>query len=128
MVKLPQVFKLWSSGSAEGLSFIGILLELIAVTLNGGYSYASGFPFSAYGEAIFLSLQTSIIAFFVLLYGGSLIGTLLFTIAYGSSVYALITPGWVPAEALWWGQAANIPMVLIGKLIQVKAVLFFGYE
>jgi mannose-P-dolichol utilization defect protein 1 len=75
-VKLPQVFKLLGSGSAEGLSLLGILLELIAVTLNGGYSFASGFPFSAYGEAIFLSLQTSIIAFLVLAYSGSMMGEL----------------------------------------------------
>ena len=71
-----------ASGSAEGLSFLGVMLELMAVTFNGGYSYASGFPFSAYGEAVFLSLQTSIIAFLVLIFGGSLSGKLRFPIYY----------------------------------------------
>jgi hypothetical protein len=27
----------------------------------------------------------------------------------------------VPAEVLWYGQAANIPMVVLGKMIQVLA-------
>jgi mannose-P-dolichol utilization defect protein 1 len=48
-----------SSGSAKGLSFTGVLLELVAVTANGAYSYSKGFPFSSYGEAVFLSLQVS---------------------------------------------------------------------
>ena len=58
-MKLPQVFKLIGSGSAEGLSFLGVFLEVLAVTLNAGYSYNNGFPFSAYGESIFLSIQVT---------------------------------------------------------------------
>ena len=120
LVKLPQVFKIAGSGSAEGISFIGTLLELLAVTANGAYAFANGFPFSAYGEAVFLSLQTSLIALLVLFFGGSTILSLLFGALYGSLVYAIMIPGLIPAEVLWWGQAANIPMVLVGKLIQVR--------
>ncbi len=28
--------------------------------------------------------------------------------------------GLIPKEALWYAQAANIPMIVIGKFIQVK--------
>jgi len=119
LVKLPQVFKLLGSGSAEGLSFLGVFLELLAVTLNAGYSYNQGFPFSAYGEAIFLSLQTSLIAFLVLWLSGNTIGSVLFTAAFAGLAYALAQPGLVPEQWLWYGQAANIPMVVVGKLIQI---------
>ena len=42
MVKLPQIFKILGSFSAEGLSFVGNLLELMAVTFTGAYSYSNG--------------------------------------------------------------------------------------
>ena len=37
---------------------------------------------------------------------------------YGAIVFAITQPGLVPDEVLWYGQAANIPMIVIGKLIQ----------
>ena len=55
-----QIIKIMSSGSAKGLSFTGVLLELVAVTANGAYSYSKGFPFSSYGESIFMSLQVQL--------------------------------------------------------------------
>ena len=39
------------------MSFLGVLLELLAVTANGAYSFSQGFPFAAYGESVFMSLQ-----------------------------------------------------------------------
>ena len=65
-VKLPQIIKIYRSGSAKGISFLATLLELVAVTANGAYSFSKGFPFSAYGEAVFLALETSLIAIFIL--------------------------------------------------------------
>ena len=46
-----------SSGSGEGISITGVLLELTALTMTTAYSYSQGFPFSSYGESVFLSLQ-----------------------------------------------------------------------
>ena len=68
-VKLPQIIKIMRNGSAVGISFVACLLELLAVTANGAYSFSKGFPFSSYGEAVTLSLQTSLIALLVLWYG-----------------------------------------------------------
>ncbi len=119
LVKLPQVLKLVSSGSGEGISLLGVLLELTALTMTTAYSHSQGFPFSSYGESVFLSIQTSLIAFFVLWFGGSAILSLLFSAFYGAVVFALAQPGLVPGVVLWWGQAANIPMVIAGKMMQV---------
>merc|ERR1719195_2116580 len=60
----------------------------------------------------------SIIALLVLLYGGNTLTTILFSAAYGAIVFAITQPGLVPEEVLWYGQAANIPMIVVGKLIQ----------
>jgi len=120
-VKLPQIFKITKSGSATGISFVATLLELLAVTANGAYSFSKGFPFSSYGEAVTLSLQTSLIALLILWYGGNSLMTVIFSVIYGATVFAITTPGLVPEQVLWLGQAANIPMVVLGKMIQVIA-------
>lgn len=118
LVKFPQIIKLIGAGSAVGLSLTGIGLELLAVTANGAYSYAHKFPFSAYGEAIFLSLQTALIAFLVLRYNKGWISALLFAVVYSAVTFAVLQPQF-PKRFLWYGQAANIPMIVVGKLIQV---------
>ena len=59
-------------------------------------------------------------ALMVLWFGGSTLASLLFSIVYGGLVFAITHETMVPSEVLWYGQAANIPMVVVGKLIQVK--------
>ena len=39
LVKLPQVLKIAGSGSAEGISFTSVLLELVAITFGGAFSF-----------------------------------------------------------------------------------------
>merc|ERR1719189_802140 len=120
-VKLPQILKIVNSGSATGISFLATVLELLAVTANGAYSFSKGFPFSSYGEAVTLSFQSTLIALLILWYGGNTITTVLFSIIYGMTVFAITAPDMVSPEVLWYGQAANIPMIVLGKLIQVVA-------
>jgi len=117
LVKLPQVLKIYGSGSAKGISFTSVLLELLAVTSSGVYGVAKGFPFGAYGESLFLGFQTLIIALLVLRYGGKTVQAFLFFNLYLGLVFCGLK--YVPVETLWYGQAANIPMVVVGKLIQI---------
>ena len=42
---LCQVVKIAKSGSAEGISLTGTLLELAAITVSGAYNFSQGFPF-----------------------------------------------------------------------------------
>merc|ERR1719367_1887572 len=44
---------------------------------------------------------------------------LLFGALYAGVAWALLNPLITPAAALWYGQAANIPMILLGKIIQI---------
>ena len=53
--------------------------------------------------------------------------TLLFSLIYSATAFAILSPGLVPADVLWAGQAANIPMIVVGKLIQVFSNLKQGH-
>eukprot|EP00088_Acartia_fossae_P018287 TRINITY_DN20554_c0_g1_i1.p1 TRINITY_DN20554_c0_g1~~TRINITY_DN20554_c0_g1_i1.p1 ORF type:complete len:257 (-),score=51.64 TRINITY_DN20554_c0_g1_i1:438-1208(-) len=121
LVKLPQVLKIMFGGSAEGISFMSVLLELLAITFSGVYSYASGFPFSAYGESVFLAVQTALIALLVLWFSTGKLSSLVFLSLYSAGVYLALDPRLCPASLLWYGQAANIPMIILGKLIQIMS-------
>ena len=66
IVKLPQIAKLLSSQSAEGLSFLTYGLETAAFVIGLAYSARSGFPFSTYGETAFLLIQNVVVAALIL--------------------------------------------------------------
>ena len=51
-------------------------------------------------------------------YGGNTLPTIIFSAIYGATVFAITQPGLIPDNILWYGQAANIPMIVVGKLIQ----------
>ncbi|XP_031953581.1 mannose-P-dolichol utilization defect 1 protein isoform X2 [Corvus moneduloides] len=70
LVKVPQLLKVWGSRSGGGLSLPSVLLELLALGGSVGYGCARSFPFSAWGEALFLLLQTLTLLFLILHFGG----------------------------------------------------------
>ncbi|KAK5848644.1 hypothetical protein PBY51_006239 [Eleginops maclovinus] len=120
MVKLPQIFKLMGSKSAEGLSFQTILLELLAITGTMAYSIHNKFPFSAWGEALFLMVQTVVIGFLIQRYGGSTSRGLLFIVVYVSLLFLVLSPV-TPMSVVTYLQASNMPAIIIGRLIQAVA-------
>ena len=60
-------------------------------------------------------------------FSGNTVQTLLFSLIYSATAFAILSPGLVPADVLWAGQAANIPMIVVGKLIQVFSNLKQGH-
>ncbi|KAK2852102.1 hypothetical protein Q5P01_008378 [Channa striata] len=117
MVKLPQILKLMGAKSAEGLSFKSVLMELLAITGTMAYSIANKFPFSAWGEALFLMLQTVTIGFLIQYYGGRSSRGLLFVAVYFSLLVLLLSP-LTPRSVVTTMQASNMPAIIIGRLIQ----------
>jgi len=121
LVKVPQITKILKSQSAAGITFIGVLLELFAMSANQSYSYCKGFPFSAWGEVSFMAIQTSIIAALVLKYSyGSTILPISFFIGYAAVLYSLISD-LTPIDVLWSMQAANVPIIITSRMIQAVA-------
>lgn len=123
IIKLPQLIKILSAQSASGLSFSGTLLELIAITFTAAYSFARRFPFSAWGEAVFLYIETALIAFFVLWFNKKRLVSIVF-VSSSLAVTWLLVSGLLTAEQLWYLQALNVPLAVGGKLLQ--AVENFG--
>ncbi|XP_011501674.1 PREDICTED: mannose-P-dolichol utilization defect 1 protein homolog [Ceratosolen solmsi marchali] len=117
LVKLPQILKIFQNKSAQGINIISILLELFAITATAAYSFVNGFPFSSWGEAVFLALQTVTIACLVFYYCNGLTKTTTFVFAYLSIIIAIGT-GLTPIKVLWFAQTLNIPIILLSKIIQ----------
>ncbi|XP_065273010.1 mannose-P-dolichol utilization defect 1 protein isoform X1 [Emys orbicularis] len=117
MVKLPQVFKILGARSAVGLSLQAILLELLAITGTMVYSLANGFPFSAWGEALFLMLQTVAIGFLALHFGGRTAQGVSFLVLYFALLCLLLSP-LAPWPVVTLLQATNVPAIVISRLLQ----------
>lgn len=116
-VKVPQIIKILKNKSAQGISVFSVLLDLFAITAMVSYSYISGFPFSSWGDGVFLGLQTLTIAMLAMHFNGNTVQATAFIAAYVSVLFAVVS-GLTPLKVLWVCQAMNIPIVLISKLVQ----------
>jgi len=119
LVKLPQLIKILRAKSGRGISFTSQLMELTAVSTSVAYGRAKLFPFSSYGESIFLSLQTSFIAFFTLFFN-SKPPALAFIGVYGV-IMAFLCSAAAPLQLIMLLQAAQVPVMAVGKLLQIIA-------
>ncbi|XP_060080368.1 mannose-P-dolichol utilization defect 1 protein-like [Ylistrum balloti] len=117
LVKLPQIIKISQAKSAKGISFMSVLFELIAVSATTAYGYAMRFPFSSYGEGIFLVLQTTVIVYLVLYYTGQKSGAILFLVIYSLCMAYLLSPV-ASIQLLSVIQSFNILIVILSKMIQ----------
>jgi len=133
LVKVPQIVKLYRAQSGEGINVLGLMMELFGMVANIAYSYRNEFPFSAWGEGLFLVLQTAAVAALVLLYGtnpfpkgrsvkaeGSVVKSLSFVACFSAGVTLMMSPI-VPMEMLWCCQASVVPLILVSKMIQAMS-------
>lgn len=118
IVKLPQVIKIFNAKSGVGLSIFGVLLELMAITFNSTYSFRHNFPFSAWGESIFLGLETAAIVFMILWYEGRTLKAMSFLTTYSGIIFALNHPTMVPMDIIWYLQSSVVYLAVSGKLLQ----------
>ncbi|KAL5004499.1 hypothetical protein ScPMuIL_017955 [Solemya velum] len=117
LVKIPQIVKLVQAKSGEGISMSGIVLELVAISANTAYGFGHSFPFSTYGEGLFLAFQTSLVGLLVLVFGGNAIGGIGFMVIYSAIMAFLMSP-LTPMALLATLQSLTIVMILLSKSIQ----------
>lgn len=115
-VKIPQVLKIFKAKSGAGITVVGVILELLAITFNSCYSIRNNFPFSAWGEAIFLAIETALIAFLVLWYDGHKGKAISIMTIYSAIVYCLLNV--VSKDIMWWCQSTVLYLAVSGKLFQ----------
>lgn len=120
MIKIPQVIKIVQASSVEGLSLPSFLLELVALTATASYSVAKGFPFSAWGESLFMSVQTTFLVVMYFYYTKKAVLCVLFPVLYGSIFYALVS-GLTPMSVLVQLVSMQVVFVIISRLLQIVA-------
>ncbi|KAJ1906760.1 hypothetical protein IWQ60_011886 [Tieghemiomyces parasiticus] len=121
IVKLPQIYKILSSGSVAGLSVASFALETASLVISASYNIRGHFPFSTYGESVFLTLQNFMIVLLLFWYRGKPLQATLAAAAIAGSIYALNDPALVPAGLLATFQAATIPISLASRVPQILA-------
>ncbi|XP_060219419.1 mannose-P-dolichol utilization defect 1 protein isoform X1 [Meriones unguiculatus] len=123
---LPQILKILGAKSAEGLSLQSVMLELVALTGTVVYSISNNFPFSSWGEALFLTLQTITICFLIMHYRGETVKGVAFLACYAMVLLALLSP-LTPLAVVTLLQASNVPAVVVGKLLQAATNYHNGH-
>lgn len=121
IVKIPQILSLIMSGSAEGLSFISVYLEIAAQLISLAYNFRMGFPFSTFGETALIVIQNIVIGALILSFNGKKIQAALLFLNIAFAVHALFNPGsgLVNDQLLGLLQTATIPISLASKLPQI---------
>ncbi|KAK6347355.1 hypothetical protein TWF696_007423 [Orbilia brochopaga] len=122
IVKVPQILKIISSGSAAGLSLLSTLLETNAYAISIAYSFRNGFPFSTFGETALIVVQNIVIAVLILHYTGRGPFAGLLVAAVAAAAYSLFSPTVINEQTMTLLQAATIPISLASKIPQIYAV------
>lgn len=120
IIKIPQIIKVIQASSVEGLSLLSFLLELIALTATASYSIAKKFPFSAWGEALFMSVQTALLITMYFYYTNKTLLSALFPVLYGGVVYVLVS-GLTPMAVLVQLVSLQVAFIAISRLLQIVA-------
>ena len=121
IVKLPQLLKLINAKSGTGLSVSGYILETIGYIITLAYNVRLRFPFSTYGETVFIAIQNVLILSLIFhyarkdLYALAAIGIALAT------AYALFDAKLVSYHDLQLLQGLSIPLSLTSKIPQIYA-------
>ncbi|KAF9223427.1 mannose-P-dolichol utilization defect 1 protein [Gyrodon lividus] len=124
IMKVPQLMLILSARSARGLSLPAYILETLSYAITTAYSHRNNFPFTTYGENLFLTLQNTLITFLIIYLptstlrkatdtAGKLAIAAAGTLASGVALYAL------PKETLALLQLGTLPLSLFSKLPQI---------
>ncbi|KAJ8031173.1 Mannose-P-dolichol utilization defect 1 protein [Holothuria leucospilota] len=119
LVKIPQIIKIVNSKSGEGISLLGVFLELTAVSALWAYAVANSYPFSTYGDAMFLVVQTLTIGFLCQWFNDKHGQAFGFVGVYALVMWFLLS-GMTPMPVLATLQGSNIFLILVAKLSQAQ--------
>jgi len=116
-----------NAGSARGLSLPAYVLETLSYAVTLAYAFRHQFPFSTYGENLFLTLQNTIITLLIIYHAPTraltrssssksqkIIIASLLTLA---SAFGLYT---IPTDLLSILQMTTLPLSLFSKLPQIR--------
>ncbi|KAJ7049703.1 hypothetical protein C8F01DRAFT_1181587 [Mycena amicta] len=122
IMKVPQLLLIVRAQSARGLSLPAYILETLSYAITLVYAYRNEFPFSTYGENLFLSIQNILITLLIILYAprttsadksfNAVVASLALLIFFLSTALA-------PLSILALLQLTTLPLSLFSKLPQI---------
>jgi len=131
IVKVPQVLLIVNARSARGLSLPAYVLETLSYAITLAYSYRNQFPFSTYGENLFLTIQNAIITVLIVYLPTSYASLTRVKSTQYNTVPAAITAlvsllvcyalTAIPSGPLQFLQASTLPLSVLSKLPQIQA-------
>ncbi|KAI9833893.1 MAG: hypothetical protein M1819_003402 [Sarea resinae] len=122
IVKLPQLLKLLSTHSSQGVSFLSYLLETSAYLITLAYNVRQGFPASTYGETALIAVQNVVIAVLVLHFSGKSAAAGVFVAGLAGAGYALFKPELVNGDMLAYAQAGAGVLGIASKAPQIYTI------
>ncbi|KAM3431841.1 hypothetical protein NHJ13734_007133 [Beauveria thailandica] len=126
IVKVPQILKLVSARSADGVSFLSYVLETSAYLITLAYNFRNGFPFSTYGETALILAQNVVISVLLLSYSNRAALAAVFVAVLGGAAGALFTDGVLDLKLLSYLQAGAGVLGVASKLPQILAIALQG--
>ncbi|KAF7322066.1 Mannose-P-dolichol utilization defect 1 protein-like protein [Mycena kentingensis (nom. inval.)] len=123
IVKVPQLLLIVRAQSARGLSLPAYILETLSYAITLVYAYRNEFPFSTYGENLFLTVQNIIITLLIILYAPRPASATKTTNAAVASLALLaffLGTAMAPLSVLSLLQLTTLPLSLFSKLPQIR--------
>ncbi|KAF7357830.1 Mannose-P-dolichol utilization defect 1 protein-like protein [Mycena venus] len=123
IVKVPQLLLIVRAQSARGLSLPAYILETLSYAITLEYAYRNEFPFSTYGENLFLTIQNVLITILIILYAPRVASTDKTANAVIASLGMLVFflgCSLIPLPMLAVLQLTTLPLSLFSKIPQIQ--------
>jgi len=121
VVKLPQIWKIVIARSTKGINESSVLLEIVGLIISLSFSNSKGFPFSTYGEAVFISIQDLVI-FFLMNYYANRMGRFAVILALYVGVCSVLLGDLVSPQMFQVLQSLTIPLFVSSRVPQILQI------
>lgn len=119
LYKLPQVIRVIRRKSAQGISVLMYTLETLGTSFSALYFARRAFPFSTYGETVFIMIQNVILLALIVVYQRlPRVPAIVLGLFYFTMVIALLSP-LVPLSMLVLLQLCSIPILNLARVPQI---------
>ncbi|XP_077361713.1 mannose-P-dolichol utilization defect 1 protein-like [Festucalex cinctus] len=123
--QLLQLLKILWRRNAEGVSSASILLQLYASSGPVLFAMTHKFPLFAWGERLFLIVETTMILFLILHYRGDTVRGISFVLAY-SGLTALLG-SYAPAQVISAMQSSRLTAIIASNVLRARANYINGH-
>ncbi|KAJ7661662.1 hypothetical protein B0H17DRAFT_991917 [Mycena rosella] len=120
IMKVPQLLLIVKAKSARGLSLPAYILETLSYAITLAYASRNAFPFSTYGENLFLTLQNLAITVLIIVYAPKSASKPTPIAPALLALLSLPALALIPLSLLALLQLTTLPLSLFSKLPQIR--------